>query len=135
MLSVPTRSSRQTPVSLMRVGVLACAGLVTLLAVAIVALVLSAGRFSSAAERASHADRLVGVGALLGALLLLIAAAVAVRRGMLVPLRRLQAAAERFSRGDLSARLDGPAPREFEPVTAAFNQMADRLAERGQRLT
>lgn len=48
------------------------------------------------------------------------------------PLRRLAIAAQKLGSGDLSYRLPPAEIREFEPIVAAFNRMADRV-ESAQR--
>jgi len=51
------------------------------------------------------------------------------------PIRSLARTAERFGRGDLRARAERAAwAKEFAPLTAALNDMAQRLAEREQQL-
>ena len=51
------------------------------------------------------------------------------------PIRSLARTAERFGRGDLRPRAPREAwAKEFAPLTAALNDMAQRLAEREQQL-
>jgi diguanylate cyclase (GGDEF)-like protein len=83
-------------------------------------------------------DREIGIAyvqlALFGAMVLL-AAWVGGERLILRPIRSLARTASRFGRGDLQARAaDDPWLAEFEPLAAAFDDMAHKLATREQEL-
>lgn len=57
------------------------------------------------------------------------------RRGLTVPLQRLQAGAKAVGRGELDHRIDVPGGTELGSVAQAFNQMIDNVAERQDLLS
>jgi HAMP domain-containing protein len=68
-------------------------------------------------------------------LLVLIIAWIGGERLIVQPIRSLARTAKRFGHGDLRARASREAwAKEFAPLTAALNDMAQRLAEREQEL-
>lgn len=69
------------------------------------------------------------------ALLLAMAAALVIERSIVVPVRRLRAAAQRLGGGDLTARAPRHGGGEIGDLGAAFNTMASQIAEREERLT
>lgn len=69
------------------------------------------------------------------ALLLAMAAALVIERSIVLPIRRLRAAAQRLGAGDLSARAPRQGGGEIGDLGAAFNTMATQIAEREERLT
>ena len=69
------------------------------------------------------------------ALLLALAAALVIERSIVLPIRRLRAAAQRLGAGDLSARAPRHEGGEIGDLGAAFNTMATQIAEREERLT
>ncbi|HKR11517.1 MAG TPA: ATP-binding protein [Pyrinomonadaceae bacterium] len=69
------------------------------------------------------------------ALLLAMAAALVIERSIVLPIRRLRAAAQRLGAGDLSARAPRHEGGEIGDLGAAFNTMATQIAEREERLT
>lgn len=69
------------------------------------------------------------------ALLLAMAAALVIERSIVVPVRRLRAAAQRLGGGDLTARAPRHGGGEIGDLGAAFNTMATQIAEREERLT
>ncbi len=69
------------------------------------------------------------------ALLLAMAAALVIERSIVVPIRRLRSAAQRFGSGDLDARAPRHGGGEIGDLGAAFNTMATQIAEREERLT
>lgn len=69
------------------------------------------------------------------ALLLAMAAALVIERSIVLPIRRLRAAAQRLGAGDLSARAPRQRGGEIGDLGAAFNTMATQIAEREERLT
>jgi signal transduction histidine kinase len=75
--------------------------------------------------------------ALLGlvALMLAIAAALAIERSIVLPIRRLRSTAQQLGGGDLSARAPIADAGEIGDLATAFNSMADRIEEREERLT
>ena len=68
----------------------------------------------------------VVVGVLAG--LLVVVGAVMIRRWLIVPIDRLQAAAERYSQGDLSFRVDTGSDDELGVLASTLNGMASSLA-------
>jgi signal transduction histidine kinase len=71
----------------------------------------------------------------LGALLVMVAVAVADRLGRTIvkPVEELSEAANRLSRGDLSARVTPSGPPELVDVGEEFNELAERVADLLQR--
>lgn len=69
------------------------------------------------------------------ALLLALAAALIIERSIVLPVRRLRAAAQRLGRGDLTARAERLGGGEIRDLGNAFNTMATQIAEREERLT
>lgn len=69
------------------------------------------------------------------ALLLALAAALVIERSIVLPVRRLRAAAQRLGGGDLSARAQRLGGGEIRDLGTAFNTMATQIAEREERLT
>lgn len=69
------------------------------------------------------------------ALLLAIAAALAIERSIVLPIRRLRSTAHQLGAGDLSARAPVTDVAEIGDLATAFNSMADRIEEREERLT
>jgi len=68
-------------------------------------------------------------------MLVLLAACFGGERLILRPIRSLVRTATRFGRGDLRARAaDEPWMAEFEPLAAAFDEMARKLAAREEEL-
>ena len=68
-------------------------------------------------------------------MLVLLAAWFGGERLILRPIRSLVRTATRFGRGDLRARAaDEPWMAEFEPLAAAFDDMARKLAAREEEL-
>lgn len=64
-----------------------------------------------------------------------IAAALLIERGIARPIRRLGAAAQQLGAGDLKTRSLVTGQGEIGELGAAFNQMAEQIAEREERLT
>jgi signal transduction histidine kinase len=71
----------------------------------------------------------------LAGLLLAIAAAALIARGIAKPLRSLSRTALRFGAGDLDARADIDSSGEIGRLRDSFNSMASQIAEREARLT
>jgi signal transduction histidine kinase len=69
------------------------------------------------------------------ALLLAIGAALVIERSIVGPVRRLRSAAQRLGGGDLTARAPISEGGEIGDLGAAFNTMAQQIAEREERLT
>jgi signal transduction histidine kinase len=69
------------------------------------------------------------------ALLLAFGAALVIERSIVLPVRRLRAAAQRLGAGDLTARAPRLGGGEIGDLGAAFNTMATQIAEREERLT
>ena len=69
------------------------------------------------------------------ALLLALAAALVIERSIVVPVRRLRAAAQRLGGGDLTARAPRLGGGEIGDLGSTFNTMATQIAEREERLT
>ncbi|HEU4767144.1 MAG TPA: ATP-binding protein [Pyrinomonadaceae bacterium] len=69
------------------------------------------------------------------ALFLAIAAALVIERSIVLPVRRLRAAAQRLGGGDLNARASHLGGGELRDLGDAFNTMATQIAEREERLT
>lgn len=69
------------------------------------------------------------------ALLLAVGAALVIERSIVLPVRRLRAAAQRLGAGDLSSRARRLGGGEIGDLGTAFNTMATRIAEREERLT
>jgi signal transduction histidine kinase len=69
------------------------------------------------------------------ALFLAMAAALVIERSIVLPIRRLRAAAQRLGSGDLSARAPRHGGGEIGDLGVAFNTMATQIAEREERLT
>ena len=69
------------------------------------------------------------------ALLLALAAALVIERSIVLPVRRLRAAAQRLGGGDLTARAERLGGGEIRDLGTAFNTMATQIAEREERLT
>ena len=69
------------------------------------------------------------------ALLLAIGAALVIERSIVGPVRRLRSAAQRLGGGDLTARAPISESGEIGDLGAAFNTMAQQIAEREERLT
>jgi len=69
------------------------------------------------------------------ALLLALAAALVIERSIVLPVRRLRAAAQRLGGGDLTARAQRLGGGEIRDLGTAFNTMATQIAEREERLT
>lgn len=69
------------------------------------------------------------------ALLLAVGAALVIERSIVLPVRRLRAAAQRLGGGDLTARAPQLAGGEIGDLGDAFNTMATQIAEREERLT
>lgn len=69
------------------------------------------------------------------ALLLALAAALVIERSIVMPVRRLRAAAQRLGGGDLTARAQQLGGGEIRDLGTAFNTMATQIAEREERLT
>jgi signal transduction histidine kinase len=74
--------------------------------------------------------------ALIGLIALLIAlgAALVIERSIVLPVRRLRAAAQRLGGGDLTARAPRLGGGEIGDLGSAFNTMATQIAEREERL-
>src|SRR6202012_5869914 len=88
-------------------------------------------------SRAGDLARLVlvlGIGATLLFLVLLVLAALRTRRAMVAPLRRLAGAVSAITAGDLSARVPEGGAAEGGAVVAGFNEMADALARQREAL-
>ena len=69
------------------------------------------------------------------ALLLAMVAALVIERSIVLPVRRLRAAAHRLGRGDLTARARRLGGGEIGDLGTTFNTMATQIAEREERLT
>jgi signal transduction histidine kinase len=69
------------------------------------------------------------------ALLLALAAALVIERSIVLPVRRLRAAAQRLGAGDLTTRARRLGGGEIGDLGVAFNTMATQIAEREERLT
>jgi signal transduction histidine kinase len=69
------------------------------------------------------------------ALFLAVGAALVIERSIVLPVRRLRAAAQRLGGGDLSARAPRRGGGEIGDLGDAFNTMATQIAEREERLT
>ncbi|HEX5890062.1 MAG TPA: ATP-binding protein [Pyrinomonadaceae bacterium] len=69
------------------------------------------------------------------ALLLALAAALVIERSIVLPVRRLRAAAQRLGGGDLTARAQRLGGGEIRDLGNTFNTMATQIAEREERLT
>lgn len=69
------------------------------------------------------------------ALLLAVGAALVIERSIVLPVRRLRAAAHRLGGGDLTARAPRLGAGEIGDLGTAFNTMATQIAEREERLT
>jgi signal transduction histidine kinase len=69
------------------------------------------------------------------ALLLALVAALVIERSIVLPVRRLRAAAQRLGGGDLTARARRLGGGEIGDLGTAFNTMATQIAEREERLT
>ena len=69
------------------------------------------------------------------ALLLAIGAALVIERSIVTPVRSLRSTAQQLGAGDLTARALTKDAGEIGDLAKAFNQMADRVAEREDRLT
>jgi signal transduction histidine kinase len=69
------------------------------------------------------------------ALLLALAAALVIERSIVLPVRRLRAAAQRLGGGDLTTRARQLGGGEIGDLGVAFNTMATQIAEREERLT
>lgn len=67
-------------------------------------------------------------------LLMAVAAAIAIARGIVNPIRWLSWTARRFGAGELSARATFSATGEIEELRASFNAMADEIQQRETRL-
>lgn len=82
------------------------------------------------------ARRRVNRYALIGlfALMIAIGAALVIERSVVLPVRRLRAAAQQLGAGDLTARAPIEQVGEIGDLTAAFNSMAARIKEREERL-
>jgi signal transduction histidine kinase/CheY-like chemotaxis protein len=92
----------------------------------LLALVVAAGFGGLIAAAAQRAYWLAGVAGGI-ALLLVLAFAWLLRRRVVHPLRELARSAQRFGRGELSARVDVGAEGEVGELGAAFNEMAASL--------
>ena len=88
-----------------------------------------------AATRRAHASSAatlaiaVGAAALVGVLLLILLFAGYLTRAIVIPARRLSAAAVLLTRGDLSVRVPVTGTTEVAELGRTFNEMADRLEE------
>lgn len=69
------------------------------------------------------------------ALLLAVGAALVIERSIVLPVRRLRAAAQRLGGGDLTTRAPRLGGGEFGDLGIAFNTMATQIGEREERLT
>ncbi len=69
------------------------------------------------------------------ALLLALGAALVIERSIVMPVRRLRAAAQQLGGGDLTARAPRVGAGEIGDLGTAFNTMATQIAEREERLT
>jgi signal transduction histidine kinase len=69
------------------------------------------------------------------ALMLAISAALVIERSIVLPVRRLRAAAQRLGGGDLTTRTEQLGGGEIGELGDAFNTMATQIAEREERLT
>ena len=69
------------------------------------------------------------------ALLLAIGAALVIERSIVTPVRSLRSTAQQLGAGDLTARALTKDAGEIGDLAKAFNQMADRVEEREDRLT
>ena len=69
------------------------------------------------------------------ALLLAVGAALFIERSIVLPVRRLRSTAQQLGAGDLSARAPIKEGGEIGDLATAFNAMAERIAEREERLT
>ena len=69
------------------------------------------------------------------ALLLAISAALVIERSIVLPMRRLRAAAQRLGGGDLTTRAPHLGGGEIGDLGDAFNTMTAQIAEREERLT
>ncbi len=69
------------------------------------------------------------------ALFLAMGAALVIERSIVLPVRRLRAAAQHLGGGDLTARAPRLGGGEIGDLGAAFNTMATQIAEREERLT
>lgn len=69
------------------------------------------------------------------ALLLALAAALVIERSIVMPVRRLRAAAQQLGGGDLTARAERLGGGEIRDLGTTFNTMATQIAEREERLT
>jgi signal transduction histidine kinase len=68
------------------------------------------------------------------ALLLALGAALVIERSIVLPVRRLRAAAQRLGAGDLTTRAPRLGGGEIGDLGSAFNTMATQIAEREERL-
>jgi len=85
---------------------------------------------SAAVRRAAqHEFELAAFGAPCATLLMLVAAAIAVRRRLLRPMKELEHAAAAIQRGDLSFRLASDARDEFGDLSRGFDAMTAELLE------
>ena len=69
------------------------------------------------------------------ALLLAVGAALVIERSIVLPVRRLRAAAQRLGGGDLTSRAPSLGGGEIGDLGTVFNTMATQIAEREERLT
>jgi signal transduction histidine kinase len=69
------------------------------------------------------------------ALCLAVIAALVIERSIVLPVRRLRAAAQQLGGGDLTARAPRVGAGEIGDLGTAFNTMATQIAEREERLT
>jgi signal transduction histidine kinase len=69
------------------------------------------------------------------ALFLAVIAALVIERSIVMPVRRLRAAAQQLGGGDLTARAPCVGAGEIGDLGTAFNTMATQIAEREERLT
>ncbi|HKY26481.1 MAG TPA: ATP-binding protein [Pyrinomonadaceae bacterium] len=69
------------------------------------------------------------------ALLLAVGAALVIERSIVLPVRRLRAAAQRLGGGDLTSRAPRLGGGEIGDLGTVFNTMATQIAEREERLT
>ena len=77
----------------------------------------------------AHTAALIALGALVVLLLAILASAVLLGRSVVLPIRRVAAAAARLGRGELSARVDETGHGELRGLAQSFNRMAAGLRD------
>jgi signal transduction histidine kinase len=87
-----------------------------------------------AATAAGRRAAMVGLGGILAAALLILAFTAYLSRKIVLPLRRVAAAAHRVAAGDLAARVPPVGPGELGALAEAFNSMAGALESNHEQL-